>query len=194
METSEHGALRQLVISCWDELRRPAVGARVLTIVQKRVAKQLTHGAGLSPAAIARILADEGAEMHHPEIIETDAAWRQKRLSGTKEFAAIHEALEQVTGLAAAEDLLRNLETTRRKFESDENKDGLARLRSLAIQARQTASLMVEGAKTEQLQRTHLEIVEWLKVWLQTPNLFNDWLELRKRSQEFRASFPDYPA
>jgi len=34
------------------------------------------------------------------------------------------------------------------------------------------------------------EISQWLMVWLQAPDLFSDWLELRRRSPEFRRKFP----
>jgi hypothetical protein len=191
----DYNALRQAAVSCWDELNRPAVTARVLTTIRKRLAKQIGREAQASPAAIARILADEGAELRHPEIIESDAAWRHKVLSEeTKEFAQIQRASEQGTDLEAAEELLRSFETSRRKFEGEQNQDKLAQLKSLAIQARQAATSISENAKDENLRLTQSEIVVWLKVWLQTPNLFNDWLELRKRSQEFRAKFPNYSA
>ena len=32
------------------------------------------------------------------------------------------------------------------------------------------------------------EIAEWLKVWIQTPILFADWLELRRRSPAPRST------
>ena len=33
------------------------------------------------------------------------------------------------------------------------------------------------------------EVAAWLSVWSQTPALFTDWLELRRRSPEFRKKF-----
>jgi hypothetical protein len=30
------------------------------------------------------------------------------------------------------------------------------------------------------------EIATWFRIWLETPDLFFDWLELRKASEEFR--------
>jgi hypothetical protein len=30
-----------------------------------------------------------------------------------------------------------------------------------------------------------MEIALWFQIWLETPNLFNDWLELRKSSPSF---------
>jgi len=33
------------------------------------------------------------------------------------------------------------------------------------------------------------EIGNWFTVWLQTPDIFDDWLALRRRSADFRARF-----
>jgi hypothetical protein len=33
------------------------------------------------------------------------------------------------------------------------------------------------------------EIARWFQVWLETPDLFADWLALRKSSDEFRQTF-----
>jgi hypothetical protein len=35
------------------------------------------------------------------------------------------------------------------------------------------------------------EISEWLSVWLQSPELFSDWLDLRRRSPEYKKKFPE---
>ncbi len=35
------------------------------------------------------------------------------------------------------------------------------------------------------------EIAEWFTVWLQTPEIFDDWLELRRRSANFREQFEE---
>ncbi|HYY42970.1 MAG TPA: hypothetical protein VE775_09580, partial [Pyrinomonadaceae bacterium] len=37
------------------------------------------------------------------------------------------------------------------------------------------------------------EIAEWFTVWLQTPELFQDWLGLRQRAPEFQQRFPPEP-
>ena len=36
------------------------------------------------------------------------------------------------------------------------------------------------------------EIAKWFKVWLDVPDLFYDWLEVRQKSREFRRMFPDF--
>src|SRR5262245_45411253 len=75
---------RQFALREWNRLRRPAVGERELSAIQRALAKRFRNGVVDSPASLARWLADEGAELRHPEVIECDARWREAQIeSGT---------------------------------------------------------------------------------------------------------------
>jgi hypothetical protein len=185
-------ATTDLIAKLWHGLKRPPVDARVLRTIQKGVREQLGTTGALSPALIARILADEGAELRHPEIIECDVAWRQSMLDDAIiEFAQVQRLLSgELLSLGAAEELIEHLEILRQKFEGEDAQDALTRLKTVAVQARQAAqSIAGNHGADEQLRLTQAEISEWLKVWLQTPTLFRDWLELRRRTEEFRRKF-----
>ena len=191
VQLPDRKTLRRLVVEQWERLKRPPIDARVLATIEAQVRKQHGNGAS-SPAAIARILADEGAELRHPQIIERDVAWRESTLDdSTREFASMQQLLSgEPLNLIDAEELIKNLEVLREKFEREESEDALRQLKALAVQARQAAqSLANNRGADEQLRATQSEIVEWLKVWLQTPGLFRDWLELRRRTEEFRRKF-----
>ena len=58
-----------------------------------------------------------------------------------------------------------------------------------AIRNRTRGATMPISSRTGSIRRMKIEITEWLSLWLQTPNLFNDWVELRQRSPEFRKTF-----
>jgi hypothetical protein len=45
----------------------------------------------------------------------------------------------------------------------------------------------VEAPKREEKK----EIAEWFRIWLETPDAFFDWLEVRKASAEFSEKFGD---
>ena len=69
---------------------------------------------------------------------------------------------------------------------------GAKQLREFVIGARKDAQLRARSKiidKDERKQAT--EISQWLTVWLQAPELFRDWLELRMRSPEFRKKFSE---
>jgi hypothetical protein len=179
---------RELIMQVWERLGRAAIGERELSEIQKSVREQLGNSDDPSPAAIARVLADEGAELRHPEVIEFDARWREAKIESEDRNSEGLEAL--VNGkpirLSKAETLVKKLEQLRLGGDKQAGREALR----LAVSGRQLAELLTKDAKLDKLQRAEqAEIAEWLKVWIQTPGLFADWLELRRRSPEFKKKF-----
>lgn len=177
------------ILPAWVELGRPVVDAQVLADLVKRLGND-----SISPATMARLLADEGAELRHPEVIEFDAQWREAQLATRGEkFAEISQLVSAGRlSLDRAEALISKLETLRLEFESTGDQPGQVELRGLALETRQRAQAMAKSRRLSDSERAEqLEIDEWIKVWLQTPALFKDWLELRRRSEEFRSKFPN---
>jgi hypothetical protein len=181
----------ELIVSTWQALGQTSIGADELSAIQNAIADLVDEDQLPSPAAIARELAREGAELRHPEIIECDAAWRQARWE--REAERFKRLDDLVSGgpltLKRAEGLLAELDRLRREFVWTKDDEGLARLKEFAVslqQGSQTAAKSGEGASA---LAAHTEIVAWLQVWIQTPTIFSDWLELRKRSAEFAGKF-----
>lgn len=138
-------------------------------------------------------MADEGAELRHPEIIESDVRWREPLVNSRMDKFAEVEPLSSGARLNIqdAAVLISKMEKLRREFEGDDDVSGLDELRALAADARQSAEAVGKNRKlNETVRGEQSEIAEWLKVWLQTPMLFENWLELRRRSHEFRRKFP----
>lgn len=181
---------RELAVEVWNRLRRPSVGERELRAIQSAIAKQFGKGTVDSPASIARLLADEGAELRHPEVIEFDARWREKQIE-SDELSGHDEVVgARPLTLGQVEALIRKFERLRRKLEQTGDHPNLRRLRDRAITARQEAQSFTKDRKLEAKQRLEqTEIIEWLAVWIQTPNLFDEWLDLRRRSPDFRKKF-----
>ena len=174
----------------WLELGRPPVDARFLQNVQQ-LAKS-SEDPAISPASVARLLADEGAELTHPEIIESDVRWRESLVSSRMDKFAAVEPLSSGARLKLqdAGGLINKMEKIRQEFERDDDETGLDELKTLAADARQRAEAMGKSRKLdEKIRVEQCEVAEWLKVWLQTPALFENWLELRRRTEEFRERF-----
>ena len=179
----------QLIIARWKALSCPAVGTRELSVIQSELGKRFGSTAVRSPASIARILADAGADLRHPEVIEFDALWRAEQMRQAPQSSeAGVSVLEEALTLTQAEDLIAELEERRLKAAPAEEQG----IRSIAIKARETAQRHARRRSLPPFQKAQqLEIAEWFGVWIKTPSLFKDWLELRKRSVEFRKKFPD---
>src|SRR5258708_33880528 len=181
---------RGLIIEAWDRLGRAMVGEHELREIQRSVRNQFGSSADESPAAIARVLADEGAELRHPEVIEFDARWREAKIEkDSRQLKGLDELLAgKPLRLRKAEALIKKLERLRQRAENDQS--AAMQARSMAISGRQTAELLAKDKELNELQRAEqTEIAEWFKVWIQTPILFADWLELRRRSPDFRKKF-----
>ena len=92
-----------------------------------------------------------------------------------------------------AESLVGTLEDVRCRFERTGDDRQIAELRTLAIDARRAAvSRAGDTSLPISIRHEQTEIAEWLMVWLETPNLFEQWVELRKSSAAFRESFSIY--
>jgi len=186
-------AARESIVKLWLELGRPPVDAQFLENVQRQLAKS-SEDPAISPAQVARFLADEGAELRHPDIIESDVRWRESLVNSRMDKFAAVEPLSSGARLKIQDAgvLISKMEKLRQEFERDDDDTGLDELRTLAADARQRAETMGKNRKlNETLRFEQSEIAEWLKVWLQTPMLFENWLELRRRSEEFREKFAE---
>jgi hypothetical protein len=168
------------------------VGAGELAQLQNALASVLGSDEVPSPARIARELAQEGAALRHPEIIETDARWRESQIANhVDEFQTLAtlQAAEALQ-LDQAATIIGELEELRCRFTDADDDLALSDLKSLVIEARQAASNRSKNSSLSIYQReVQAEIFEWLRVWLETPSLFNQWLELRQSSTAFKEKF-----
>src|SRR6266566_3662310 len=71
---------REAIVSEWRRLGATSVGTDELLRIQQAISEALGKHAVESPATIARELAQEGAELRHPEIIDCDARWREAQI------------------------------------------------------------------------------------------------------------------
>ncbi len=189
---SEPCSKQEFIVAQWLRLGGKAIGRRELRRIQRALHEKFGEGGVESPAKIARVLADEGAELRHPEVIEFDVKWREEKIEKeTSEFKGLERFRDaKPVRLHEAESLIKKLEQTRQSSERNENKVNVQRLREIAIDVRQTAETLANDSTLTQRQRDEqAEIAQWLAVWLQTPNLFDDWLDLRRRSPDFRNKF-----
>jgi hypothetical protein len=176
---------RELIIEVWEALDCESVGARELEQIQRALWEKVGEGALESPASIARTVADEGAVLRHPEVFECDLKWRRQNL----EKMTFRDELDFSELSSAFESVVR-LEEKRLQLQAEKEAKGLKELREVVTAARKDSLLrarskILHNASKEQLK----EISHWLTVWLQSPELFSDWLDLRRRSPDFRKKF-----
>jgi hypothetical protein len=100
---------------------------------------------------------------------------------------------ETLTGVLAfstfaeAEATLRTLEHLYRKYISASDRKGMDYCRQIASLGRHRAELISRNHRVSLRKRLQKqEMANWFRIWLETPSLFEDWLLMRKSTEEFR--------
>jgi hypothetical protein len=190
MKSGRPQTKREVIVAAWKRRPRRTAGEKELLEIQNALAERFGKGAVDSPAAIARVLADEGVELRHPEVIEFDTRWRAANIQKWT-TRPVRRITDKPLTFAQALRLIVKLEKASQRFDRQGDKTNLRVLRDRAITEKQHAESLARNLRLDDQTRSEqAEIAEWLRVWLQTPNLFEDWLDLRRRSPEFRKKFP----
>ena len=166
-----------LIIDVWKPMDKEVVGAPELESIQETIAERF--GTSVSPASIARALADHGVRLGHPEILQTDMHWRERNQLFTPEDLTFGT-------IDAANTLIERIETLRQQFEN--NAAVAERLRYEVRQFKTELDLLAANEKAENRDLAH-EVAQWLTIWLQTPQIFGEWLSLRRATADFQARF-----
>ena len=176
---------RELMIEVWEHLDCESVGAKELESVIEVVRERFGDGAVESPTRVARLLADEGAELRHAEVLDMDARWRTR----DSYEAAFRNVLKFSTFEEAAASI-RRLDNLRKQFRRKGDREGLRRVQETVLKGKQRAQMIARNASVSEQKRAEKEeIAEWFAVWLRQPEIFDDWLHLRRRAKDFRERF-----
>jgi hypothetical protein len=172
------------MIEVWEHLDCETVGAKELEEIERAVRERFGDGAVESPVRVARLLADEGAELRHAEVLELDTRWR------ADPYEAMFRNVLKFSDFTQAAASIRRLENLRRQFARKKDQMGLRLVRETALKGKQRAQMIAGNRNVDERKRAEkAEIAEWFSVWLQQPEIFDDWLELRRRSSDFSARF-----
>lgn len=175
----------ELIIEVWEKLDCENVGRVEIEAIETAVSAHFGRSAVDSPMILARLLADEGAELRHSEIMDLYLA----RASERPYDAALRTVL-RLGDLRSALSTIRDLENLRRKYRSEGDKDGLRQLRETALDGKREINEFADSPKADGVARQIAsEISQWLSLWLQTPELFHDWVSIRKNTSEFKELF-----
>jgi len=176
-----------LIIEVWEKLDCESVGAKEIMAIEKAVGERFGSNAVKTPMMIARLLADEGAELRHAEIMELDV---QRRIESP--YSPMLRNILKFSDFKQALISIRQLENLRRKFESENDREGLRLVRETALKGKQRAQMIAKNEKVEEKKRIEKqEIAEWFTLWLQSPEIFEGWIRMRQNSRDFVERFVD---
>ena len=102
------------------------------------------------------------------------------RLKGALQFHTLQEA----------ESALKKLDEAYRDYGAAADRLGVNLVRTIIVKGRLRAESTAASPRVRPEKRNEKrEIALWFKIWLDLPEAFFDWLELRKCSEEFRREF-----
>lgn len=175
-----------LIIEVWEALDCENVGAKEIVAIEEAVRERFGANAIDQPMRIARLLADEGAELRHSEILALDV---ERRLESP--YEPMFRNILKFSDFKQALNSIRNLENLRKKFQAENDKEGLRLVRDTAQKGKQRAQMISKNEKVEPQNRAEkAEIAEWFTLWLQSPEIFENWVTLRQNSKDFKENFP----
>jgi len=152
--------------------------AEVEQIRRQLIARLGTEGK-TSADYIARVLQAVGKRVVWSTRADTEGRYEE-------EF----EDLLRFATLEEAEMCLVRLDELWRKFRAEGERAAAERVLEVARLGRRRAEMIARNRKVAPRKRSEKqEIVQWFRIWLETPEAFFDWLELRKRSPEFQERF-----
>ena len=173
------------MIEVWEELDCENIGAKEIISIENAIREQFGEPAVDSPMVIARLLADEGAELRHSEIMKLFLERNQET-----ELDALFRNILNFDTFEKALASIRNLENIRKKFSEDDDREGLRLLRETALQGKKDLiSKAAKGNIGHESELMDSEIANWLTIWLQSPDVFEGWIALRMRSPDFKKNF-----
>jgi hypothetical protein len=128
---------------------------------------------------IAEVLKDAGFKIQLTEREEAEERFEE-------EF----EDILHFKTLQDAEVSLTRLDELARRFRAHGEKAAVERVLEIARLGKRRAEMISHNRKVEEKKRQEKkEIAEWFRIWLETPDAFFNWLDVRKSSPEFRATF-----
>jgi len=107
------------------------------------------------------------------------------------QFEEEFEDLLHFKTLSDAEVSLMRLDELWRRFHAHGEKAAAERVLDVARLGKRRAEMIARNHKVEPHKRQEKEeISNWFRIWLETPDAFFDWLDVRKQSPEFQSKFP----
>ena len=147
--------------------------------IRRQMIARLGAGGKTSADYIGSVLEDAGLRV----------VWSADADTAEQHEEEFHDLLHFAT-LEEAELCLVRLDELHRKFRAEGERAATARVLEVARLGRRRAEMISRNPKVDPRKRAEKqEILQWFTVWLETPEAFFDWLELRKESPEFRKRF-----
>jgi hypothetical protein len=171
---------KAMILEAARALAKPRYTPAEIEQIRRRLIAQLGAQGKTAPDYIVRVLEEAGMRVVWSTRSDTEGRYEEE-FTDLLHFSTLEEA----------EMCLVRLDELLRKFLVENEEAAAERVREVARLGRRRAEMISRNHKVDANKRAAKEeIAHWFGIWLETPDAFFDWLEVRKQSPEFKRSFP----
>ncbi len=175
---------KEMILAIAQGLRAPRYTPAEVEQIRRQMVAKFGVTAKTSADYIAEVLTGAGLRVVFSTRADTEGRYEE-------EF----QDLLHFSNLEEAEICLMRLDELLRKFRAEEDPQAVERVLEVARLGRRRAEMIARNQKVDPRKRAEKEeILQWFSLWLETPDTFFDWLELRKQSPGFVKAFGDTAA
>jgi hypothetical protein len=170
---------KEMILDAAHEIAAQKWSVAEVDQLRRRLIADHGESAKTSNEYIAEVLKEAGFKIQLTEREEAEDRFEE-------EF----EDILHFKTLQDAEVSLTRLDELVRRFRAHGETAAVGRVMEIARLGKRRAEMISLNRKVEEKKRREKkEIAEWFRIWLETPDAFFDWLDVRKGSPEFRAAF-----
>jgi hypothetical protein len=175
----DHPTKKETILEIARELSVPRFTPAEVEQIRRQMVARLGPGGKTSPDYIVDVLETAGMRIVLSTKADTDGKYEEE-FQDLLHFATLEDA----------EMCIIRLDELYRKFKEEGERAAVERVLEVARLGRRRAEMIARNHKVEPDKRAEKEeIMQWFKVWLDTPDAFFDWLEVRKASPDFQQRF-----
>lgn len=169
---------KALILEIARSLERERFTPAEIEKIRRHLVVRLGAAGKVSPEHIAGVLKEAGIRVSLTASVIAEKY--EEQFQDLLHFATLEDA----------EICLVRLDELLRKFRAEGERAAEERVLEVARLGRRRAEMIARNRKVDPAKRAEKEeIVNWFRIWLETPDLFFDWLDLRKQLPEFQERF-----
>jgi hypothetical protein len=147
--------------------------------IRRQLVVRLGASGKTAPEYIVGVLQNSGLRVVWSTAADTEGLYEEE-FRDLLHFATLEEA----------EMCLVRLDELLHKFQAEGQRAAANRVLEVARLGRRRAEMIARNHRVDPQKRAEKEeILQWFRVWLETPGAFFDWLEVRKESAEYQRLF-----
>jgi len=173
---------KQIILEYCRAKALERIGPEQIRALENELRARLGSNLKTSHSYIAQVLREAGKHVEYYDRF-ADPPMEEPYASRLRNLLQFHD-------FASAEASLRKFDEVYREYQQVSDRTGTGLVRSLLLKGKLRAGSLASNPRVSPDKRAEkAEIATWFRIWLQTPDLFFDWLELRKASEEFQRLF-----